>query len=57
MWCLSSGFSMNDIRTLKIGTLFSLLEAKNNLYKSSKQSSKEDDVREATQADIDFLAR
>lgn len=46
-----------DIQDLQIRTLFSLLRTKNRMNREAHKESQKTKVREATQADIDALAR
>nr|DAE53773.1 MAG TPA: hypothetical protein [Caudoviricetes sp.] len=48
---------MTDIRGLRISTLFSFLRAKVKINEQKSKEEKEQQVRQATQDDIDKLAR
>nr|DAT54981.1 MAG TPA: hypothetical protein [Caudoviricetes sp.] len=48
---------MTDIRGLRISTLFSFLRTKVKINEQKNKEEKEQQVRQATQEDIDKLAR
>ena len=55
--CLSLNLTLTDIRGLRISTLFSFLRAKVKINEQKSKEEKEQQVRQATQEDIDKLAR
>lgn len=55
--CLSLNLTLTDIRGLRISTLFSFLRTKVKINEQKSKEEKEQQVRQATQEDIDKLAR